>query len=631
MQDYDVQINLLMHGEDAISEAARAAANFDFTAFAHFISLWRVTQELCQERRMLHWELDFPGVFDGWRPRRGGFDAVIGNPPWEVVKLQEVEWFQPRRPDIALAAPATRRRSMIAQLESDGDPLYHDYSDVLAQANTMLQYGRASGDYPLLSKGDTNLYSLFVERVTALGNQDSVIALLTPSGIYADQSASEFFQSIVGADRLLALYDFENRRGSGREEFFPDVDSRFKFCTMVMGGTARTAEAVPAGFLLHDPPEDTEPERLLTMQASDFALVNPNTGTAPIFLTRRDADIALAIYRNHPVLDFENRTFQSRNVISRFVTVAHMTNDSSAFRTAEQLVSEGYYPVGLNRYRRGAQEMLPLFQSRMIHHYDHRLNSVGFNPNNVYNPYVNISITEEQHRNPLFYSIPYYWIHEDFVRSKFPDTPAYAIGFRNNARTQDERTLISTVVPWAGFGHSLPTLVTGSVDATHIFNDYAPLWTANFSSFAMDFVAKRKLQGTNMSYYILNQLPIITRAGYERKFGEQTATELVRDHVLRLCYTAYDLQPFAQAQGYEGEPFGWDVKQRRHLRARLDALYFMLYGLDRDDAAYVLDSFPITRRNDEREHDGVYLTKELILGYMNALAAGDTERVIGIA
>ena len=134
-----------------------------------------------------------------------------------------------------------------------------------------------------------------------------------------------------------------------------------------------------------------------------------------------------------------------------------------------------------------------------------------------------------------------------------------------------------------------------------------------------------------MNLYILEQLPVITRAAYDRPIGDTTAADLVRDHVLRLCYTAWDLQPFAQAQGYDGEPFGWDVAERRHLRARLDALYFLLYGLDRDDAAYVMDSFPITRRNDERGHGGRYLTKELILAYMSALEAGDTETVMAIA
>ena len=104
----------------------------------------------------------------------------------------------------------------------------------------------------------------------------------------------------------------------------------------------------------------------------------------------------------------------------------------------------------------------------------------------------------------------------------------------------------------------------------------------------------------------------------------------MRDHILRLCYTAWDLQPFAQwPRAMRANPSAGTWKERRHLRARLDALYFLLYGLDRDDAAYVMDSFPITRRNDEREH-GRYLTKELILAYMSALAAGDAETVVAL-
>ena len=72
------------------------------------------------------------------------------------------------------------------------------------------------------------------------------------------------------------------------------------------------------------------------------------------------------------------------------------------------------------------------------------------------------------------------------------------------------------------------------------------------------------------------------------------------------------------------------MTERRHLRARLDALYFLLYGLNRDDAAYVMDAFPITRRNDERAHHGVYATRELILRYLSALEAGDPETVIAL-
>ena len=108
---------------------------------------------------------------------------------------------------------------------------------------------------------------------------------------------------------------------------------------------------------------------------------------------------------------------------------------------------------------------------------------------------------------------------------------------------------------------------------------------------------------------------------------ESTARELVRDHVLRLTYTAHDMAPFARDLGYAGPPFTWDTEERRHLRARLDALYFHLYGLSRDDAGYVMDTFPIVRRQDEAEF-GRYRTRDLVLAYMNAVAAGDTETVV---
>ena len=635
-QDYETQLRLLQEGPNALTEADRQTENFDYTGFARFLRLWLDLEELAAERRMLHWELAFPGVFDGWNPRQGGFDAVIGNPPWERVKLQEVEWFAPetRRPEIARATPASRRREMIAQLETGNDPLYPDYAAALQLADTMLQYGRSCGGYPLLGGGDANLYRLFVERANALADANGIVSLLTPSGIYADQSAAKFFGEMAGKERLLALYDFENRRGldeNGKERgrFFPDVHPQFKFCTIAMGGPTRTTDELPAGFLLHDPPDNTEPERLITLQPADFALVNPKTGTAPIFLTKRDADIVLNIYRNHPVFDAENKNFENVGAVVRHVALAHMTNDSGHFWTREQLVEYGAYPVEGNRWRKGDEWWLPLYQARMIHHFDHRYNSVEINLDNIHNPYVNVPVTDMERDDPRFYPRPQYYVRQEFVLEKFPNCPPYAVGFRDITRTTDERTMISTVVPWAGYGNNLPLLVCNGDEAVDTFTDVAPLWAADFCSFAFDFVARRKVQGTHMNLYILEQLPVITRAAYDRLIGDTTAADLVRDHVLRLCYTAWDLEPFARAQGYEGEPYGWDVEERRHLRARLDALYFLLYGLDRDDAAYVMDSFPITRRNDERDH-GKYLTKELILGYMNALAAGDTETVISV-
>ena len=184
--------------------------------------------------RFLHWELAFPTV---WQNDAGGFDAIIGNPPWDRIKLQEVEWFAERKPEIALQARAADRKKLIAKEKERDTPLWHEYATASETAEIAAQVARGCGDYPLLSSGDINLYSLFVERAQSLVEASGIVGLLTPSGIAADKSASAFFRTLTepaedGA-RLGTLYDFENRKG-----FFPDVDSRFKFCALIFGEAA---------------------------------------------------------------------------------------------------------------------------------------------------------------------------------------------------------------------------------------------------------------------------------------------------------------------------------------------------------------------------------------------------------
>ena len=208
-----------------------------------------------------------------------------------------------------------------------------------------------------------------------------------------------------------------------------------------------------------------------------------------------------------------------------------------------------------------------------------------------------------------------YWVPSENVGSEFAESPGYTLGFRDIARSTDVRTMIAAVVPRAGYGNKVPLLMGGDIVAV-------ALLVSNLNSTCLDFVVRQKLQGTSLNWYIVEQFPVIAPSDYERRFGDTTARDLVRDHVLRLTYTAYDMRSFARDLGYDGEPFTWDEEERRHLRARLDALYFLLYGLDREDAGYVMNTFPIVRRQDESAF-GKYRTREMVLAYMNALSAGD--------
>ena len=614
--------SLLTNGPDSVDAADPIRQH---TYWPAFTEIWRAAKEVADRENFLHWEAAFPGVWHRWQDDEpaGGFDAVIGNPPWEKIKLQEVEWFATRSPELALAPTAAARRHGIKQLRDEGGPLASEFDAAKLRADRLGQLIRASGHYPLLGGGDINLYSLFVERAMRLIKPDGIVGLLTPSGIYADKTAARFFKSVSTSGRVGGLFDFENRRlGTDLPPFFPDVDSRFKFCALIFGGEERSFAQTDCAFFLHDTAAVDDPDRCFPLAAADFARVNPNTGTAPVFRTRRDADITRCIYERHPVLVDRCGGEEVRAWPVRYYSMFHMTNDSHLFRTAAQLEADGFYPVQGNRWKRGETLYLPLYQGRMIWHLDHRANSVRVNPESTHNPYLSEPVTEKQHADPAFLPQTQYWVPAVEVETPLPKSKGWTLGFRDIARPTDARTMIAAVVPWAGYGNTMPLLeLSDSLTGACL--------VANLTSHCLDFVARQKAQGTHMNWYIVEQLPVITPSDYDHKLGTTTARDLICDHVLRLTYTAHDMAPFARDLGYDGPPIIWNEEERRHLRARLDALYFHLYGLSRDDAAYILDTFPIVRRHDKAAF-GHYRTKEMILAYYNALAAGDTDTDVAL-
>ncbi|MDR3088066.1 MAG: hypothetical protein LBU45_09005, partial [Azoarcus sp.] len=239
----------------------------------------------------------------------------------------------------------------IAALQEKRDPLWKEYQAAMESAEANARAPAKSGDFPLLGGGDVNLYSLFVERAQNLIQPDGLVALLTPSGIAADKGAAAFFRGISDSWRLSTLYDFENRQNPGGS-YFPDVDSRFKFCALVFGGEKRTFDTARCAFYLHDINElDTE-ERVLELSSEDFNRVNPNTGAAPIFRNRRDADITLRIYREHPVLVDRSGSEEKRVWPVKYLRMFDMTNDSVLFKTRAELEQEGFERTAFNRWQK---------------------------------------------------------------------------------------------------------------------------------------------------------------------------------------------------------------------------------------------------------------------------------------
>jgi len=592
------------------------------------------TGQLARREHFFHWQTAFPTV---WKHGVGGFDAVIGNPPWDRIKLQQVEWFAERKPEIALQARAADRKQLIAREQARNTPLWRDYLLACDAAEAGARVVRECGDYPLLSSGDINLYSLFVERAQDLVRPGGIVGLITPSGIAADLGASAFFRTLtaptvgggeqamritridatdVGSEdsgcRLAALYDFENRK-----VFFPDIHASFKFSALVFGGPRRRFEQSRCAFYLHDALELADPERALSLTGEDFSLVNPNTSAAPVFRSRRDAEITMRIYRNHPVLVNRSRGTEQRAWPLRYVRMFDMTNDSGLFLTRVELEKQGFKPGELNRWAKEGEKAVPLYEGKMVQRYDHRAADVVINAANLHRAAQQEAIQEAVKEQPDRYPMPQYWVRRDAIESY--ELPSAVLAFKDVTAPTNVRTMIAAMVPATAFGNTLPALLLPPREAA--------LLLANLNSFAFDFLARQKVQGQHLNWYILEQLPVIAPATYEQTLCGMKIADFIRAEVLALSYTAHDLAPFARDLGYveaDGNarpPFKWNPEDRAHRMARLDALFMHLYGLDADAAEYILSTFPIVREQDMKAH-GSFRTRDLILDFLARIEEG---------
>jgi len=571
---------------------------------------------LAAEYRFFHWELEFPEVFfdaQGRRPEGAGFDAVVGNPPWERIKLQENEFFALRDRAIALAPTAAKRKELVRELPGTNPDLWADYQAARQRAERELAWVRQSGQFPLMGRGDTNLYAVFAERGRRLLGRKGRLGLVVPSGIATDQTTSAFFADLVETQTLGSLLDFENRR-----KVFPDVDSRFKFTIISLTG-GEPSEEITCGFFLHGPDDMADPARVFRLRPADCALMNPNTRTCPVFRTRRDYELTRAIYERVPVLVRETEAGEENPWGVRYHTMFHMTNDSGLFRTAAELEADGFWLGVGNVWRRGPDAYVPLYVGKMVRPYDHRAASVEYHAESTFNPYVAVDAPPAMKADPTYSPMPQFWVPAAEVTRRAGG--AWSVVFRDIARATDERTMIAAAAPPAGYGNKLPVLVRDDRPGLGAL-------LANLCALPLDYVVRQKMGSTSLNWYIIKQLPIIPPSRYEDDFGGVRLRDFVAERVLELTYTAHDMAGFAEAMGYvdaDGRakpPFPWDEERRLHLRCQLDALYFHLYGLTRDEADYVLSTFPIVRRHDEQRF-GRYRTRDLILAYYNAYAAGD--------
>jgi hypothetical protein len=561
-----------------------------------------------QVNSCFHWKLEFPDVF-----AQGGFDVIIGNPPWERIKLQEREFFAGRDREIAEAPNAAARRRLIMALPESNPQLATEFAGALHKSEALSKFIRGSGRLPLCGIGDINTYSIFAETMRSLINPAGQMGVIVPSGIATDDTTKHFFGDLVEKESLVSLYDFENSQG-----IFAAVHRSYKFCLLTLTGSDHPSADAEFAFSLVNVENLRNPERTFVLTREDFALINPNTRTCPMFTTNQDADLTRQIYERVPILIEDGNEDGNPWGIS-FLRMFDMSNDSELFRNQNQLENEGWELQG-NNYSRDGKLSMPLYEAAFAHHYDHRFSTFEGAERDSGRKGKLPQLSDESHQNRFQQVKPAYWVDEKLVEERLSGKwdRGWLLGWRDVTAATNQRTVIASVVPKLAVGHKFPLIIFRDLEASM----YAA-FLANLSSFVLDYVARQKLGGISLTYFYLKQFPVLSPKIYtESAKWSRTETNgsWIASRVLELVYTEMSVRPFAQDLKYEGPPFQWDSERRFFLRCEIDAAFFHLYGIERGDVCYIMDSFLIVGRHDRRDH-GEPRTRRVILEIYDEIAS----------
>jgi hypothetical protein len=580
-------------------------------------------QRLAGQYHFFHWHLEFPDVFRvpaenekpeheqmGWS---GGFDCVVGNPAWDVLQPEEEKFFAGRAAHLLEATTASERKKRLSNLSVIDPGLWSQWQSHCAGILRARAFIGESGHYPLTAYGKTNLYSTFTELSLAVAGTAARTSLIVPTGIATDEPNKVFMQHLLKNQQLISLFDFENKG------LFPDVDSRFKFSVITIG--AHGSDSIGFGSFLHSPADLRNEGRVFTLNAEDIALLNPNTRTCPVFASACDALLTTYIYRRVPAFQLLGEGPADKWKL-RLTRLFMMDSDSGFFE-------DGSLQAWPNAQAR-------LYESKMIHHFDHRHATFGGVTGADRKKGSAIEVPD---RLPCTiveprYCVPVAAAEERQERAAWRHR--WSLALRDITNATNERTVIACVVPREAAANNLPLVHVEQEPGT-----VASLCSL-LSSFVVDYVARQKVGGSHINLYLLQQFPILEPeclvavcrwADAAMRLGDWLAPR-----VLELAYTAWDLEAFGVDCGYAGPPFRWDEDRRFLLRAELDAAFFHLYlgtsdEWERDASPalkaklpsprhavdHIMETFPIVKRKDIEAH-GTYRTKDTILSIYDEMA-----------
>jgi len=635
-------------------------------------SLAEIIESLSSNYNFFHWHLEFPEVFlveIGTNNKRtgysGGFDCVLGNPPWERVKIQEKEFFAKKDTSIAQAPNAAKRKKMIDQIKESDPQLYKEFLEESRVAEGTSHLLRRSGMYPLCGRGDVNLYTVFVELKRTLLNERGRLGTIIPTGIATDDTTKFFFQDVTKTKSLVSLYDFENKN------IFPDVHSSYKFCLFTAGsGLKPLVKQTDFVFFAHSVDDLDDDNRHFSLSEDDIELLNPNTKTCPIFRTKKDAELTKAIYRRVPIL-LKEKTEDTPEINPwgvNFKRMFDMSNDSHLFKTREELENEGWTLNG-NIFYKNNEKYLPLYEAKMIHQYDHRWAT--------YKDNEFVCVPEEQKKEIDYQIFGRYWVTESVVEERLQPTGwknNFLIGYRDITRATDEKTVIASIFPRCGASGVLPQLFISKPEASLII-------TGLLNSFVVNYSARQKVGGVHLSLNYLKQLPIIEINTLKNlnRIDEINNYYTLLNELLTIIFSYHKEFNFHFISRDYGNITKWDPTKRIEIKSIIDAIVFFTYFIPDDNGNwtkncneteedhkllielfpqpvfaidYIMSTFPIVKRKDEKnEHtnlllrsesigrniwnnyeniDDKYITKNLIINYFNLIVNNDIKTLHNI-
>ncbi|CUH46715.1 Eco57I restriction-modification methylase domain-containing protein [Ruegeria atlantica] len=553
--------------------------------------------------RAFHWPLEFPDIM-----QHGGFDVVLGNPPCEVMQLSEREFFASRAPDIA-TLKGVKRKAAIQKLKVAQPQLFASYEETKRNHDSSNEFARSSNRFELTATGKMNTYSLFCELAANLVSGEGRVGIIVPTGIATADTNKAFFARNISDGRVISVLSFYETR-----YWFTQTDDKNSFCLLTLGRNLGRVKFVFDAKPISDLNDD---RRVFELSGDDISRLNPLTRTASVFKSRIDAEITAEVYKKIPVLAHGG---SDKWNVQMSQGLFNMTSDSGLFLELPSPKTDEVFEIHKSK------GWVPLYEAKMMHQYNHRWSSAVGSASD--------DIESSEAKGPCTEVLPRYIVEEKEVNKITIDLHwkrPWSISWRRNARNSDERTIICCALPESfGIGDSLFCLApkeTGSKSAALL---------ANLNSLPLDYLARQKVSGVNVSFYFVDQFPILPPSFYT-----EPRLAFITPKVLELTYTSHSLAPFARDLGHDGPPFAWDEDRRALLRADLDAFYARAYGLTRDELRYILDpadvkgpdypseTFRVLKEKEIRQH-GEYRTRRLVLEAWDRMEANGDFSAIGM-